>query len=610
MTKVIYDLEVFPNFFSCAAVGADDPFRYYFEISDWRNDSAALREWLSTLTLMIGFNNVSFDYPVLHRFIEMDTQSAQELYAFAKMIITTQDENRFANMIYPSDRHVPQLDLFKLHHFDNKARMTSLKVLEFSMRMDSVEDLPFPVGTVLTAEQAQIMRGYNEHDVDATKQFYLESLPAIHFRETLVEKYPKQDWLNFNDTKIGAEIFQMQLEAAKVECYAYGPDGRKPRQTLRPRINLAECIPEWNRFEQPEFNRIKEYFISQTITETKGVFTNLSARVDGLDFVYGVGGLHASVENSIFAADSEFMILDMDVTSLYPSIAIEHGIYPEHLGPKFIDVYRDLRTQRMSFKKGTAENAALKLALNGTYGKTNDKFSIFYDPLYTMKITIGGQMMISMLAEALMGIGVQIIQVNTDGITVFVRRFFESTVKHICEEWEALTKLQLEYVEYSKMCIRDVNNYLAVKLNGEVKRKGAYDFEKEWHQDASALVVAKVTEKVLLEDISITESVESWPDRMDFMCRVKVPRSSHLHALKDGKEYVLPNMTRYYVSKGGYQLVKLMPPLKGKSDWRRINVESGWTVCPCNDIRQAVLPIDYTYYIDEIEKLVLPLKEN
>ena len=93
------------------------------------------------------------------------------------------------------------------------------------------------------------------------------------------------------------------------------------------------------------------------------------------------------------------------------------------------------------------------------------------------------------------------------------------------------------------------------------------------------------------------------------MCRVKVPRSSHLHALKDGNEYVLPNMTRYYISQGGYQLVKLMPPLKGKTDWRRINVESGWTVCPCNDIRQAVLPIDYRYYIDEVEKLVLPLKE-
>jgi hypothetical protein len=30
-------------------------------------------------------------------------------------------------------------------------------------------------------------------------------------------------------------------------------------------------------------------------------------------------------------------------------------------------------------------------------------------------------------------------------------------------------------------------------------------------------------------------------------------------------------------------------------------------VCPCNDVSTATLPVDYSYYIQEVEKLVLPL---
>ena len=64
------------------------------------------------------------------------------LYEKAMSIIKSDD--RFAGIIYPSDRHVPQVDLYKIHHFDNKARTTSLKALEFNMRMDNISDLPFP----------------------------------------------------------------------------------------------------------------------------------------------------------------------------------------------------------------------------------------------------------------------------------------------------------------------------------------------------------------------------------------------------------------------------------------------------------------------------------
>ena len=607
--RLIFDIETYPNCFTLTACDPDGVLWWYFEISDWRNDRADLFAWLQSLSNdeLCGFNNVGFDYPVLHTFIQSGGKAtAHDLYRKAQQLITSQDDDKFANIIYPKDRFIPQIDLFKIHHFDNKARSTSLKALEFNMRLDSVEDLPFPVGSLLTRDQVSVLRAYNKHDVDATRMFYRESLESIGFREQLTAKHGR-DFMNHNDTKIGAEIFQMELERSGVQCYEYGAIGRVPRQTKRESINLHECVPQWVNFHHPEFQRIKNWFNTQVITETKGVFTDVVAHVEGLDFIYGTGGLHASVENSIFIADDEWMIYDMDVSSLYPSIAIEHGHYPEHLGESFVEVYRDLRTQRVGYKKGTAENAMLKLALNGVYGKSNDKFSIFYDPLFTMKITLGGQMMISLLADRLvMREELQIIQVNTDGVTIRLRRDAKWIIDAICKQWEKETRLTLEYAEYRVMAIRDVNNYIAQKMDGEVKRKGAYEYDLEWHQNGSALIVPKVAEQVLLHGASIRDTVLQWSDKFDFFCRVKVPRSSRLEG--DGKP--LPNMLRYYVSEGGVTLTKIMPPLAKKPGvWRRIGVESGWTVCPCNHVKDAVLPINYSWYINEIEKLCLPLKE-
>jgi len=138
----------------------------------------------------------------------------------------------------------------------------------------------------------------------------------------------------------------------------------------------------------------------------------------------------------------------------------------------------------------------------------------------------------------------------------------------------------------------------------KVKRKGAYEHDMEWHQNASALVIAKVAEQVLVHGKPIRETVMNWSDKMDFMLRCKVPRSSHLL----WGETQVQNTCRYYVSTEGQSLTKVMPPLAKKPDhWRRIGVESGWTVCVCNDLRDATMPINYEYYINEVEKLCLSL---
>jgi hypothetical protein len=618
----VFDIETFPNVFTLAVEHADAPLHWMFEISDWRNDSREIIEFLTYLkqtdARMVGFNNLGFDYPVLHTLIRMAKADAATLYQKAMAIIGSQDEDgsRWMHLVKPSDQFVTQIDLFKIHHFDNKARATSLKVLEFNMRSDSIEDLPFKVGTTLTREQVDVLKKYNQHDVAQTKAFYHKSQDMIAFREELTRKYAR-DFMNHNDTKIGKDYFVMKLEEAGVACYDYGDKGRTPRQTKRPVIHLKDAILPWIQFQQPEFNRVLNWLKQQSITETKGVFTDLTATINGFTFVFGLGGIHGSVESEIIESDSEHVIVDLDVTSYYPNLAITNGFYPAHLGKEFVAIYKYLFEQRKSYPKKSAESAMLKLALNGVYGDSNNQFSVFYDPLFTMSITLNGQLLLCLLAEGLMTIpGLRLIQVNTDGLTVRVPRTHKVLVDLARMAWQERTGLNLEEAVYKAMMIRDVNNYIGVfdpafvkPGDPTVKRKGAYEWKVGWHQNAGGLVIPKVAEKVLVEGAPIRETVENWPDIMDFMLRTKVPRSSHLGIEKDGVTSQLQNTTRYYIAVGGGRLFKWMPPLAKKpGEWRKIGVESGWGVQPCNDIKDAgKLPVDFDYYIREVEKLCLGL---
>lgn len=467
MRDYIFDIETYPNVFTLAIEHAEAPLTWMFEISDWRNDSkeiiAFLQHLKETNARLVGFNSLGFDYPVLHTLIRMGQSDAKTLYDKAQAIIQSQDnEDRWAHQVNPSDRFIDQIDLFKIHHFDNKARATSLKVLEFNMRSDDIQDLPFKVGTYLTREQVEKLKQYNQHDVKQTKVFYTHSLDMIRFRENLCTLY-NRDFMNHNDTKIGKDYFVMKLEEAGVPCYDYSDKGRKPRQTPRPQLALRDAILPWIQFEQPEFVRVLNWLKNQTITETKGVFNDLVARVAGFDFVFGLGGIHGSVESVVLDSSEEAVIVDLDVSSYYPNLAISNGFYPAHLGTEFCVIYKNLYEQRKTYPKGSAENAMLKLALNGVYGDSNNKFSVFYDPLFTMSITLNGQLLLCVLAENLIRIkDLQIIQVNTDGITVRLPRTELHHLQEVRQWWERLTSLELEEARYSKMFIRDCNNYIAV----------------------------------------------------------------------------------------------------------------------------------------------------
>ena len=265
--------------------------------------------------------------------------------------------------------------------------------------------------------------------------------------------------MNHNDTKIGKDYFIMELEKAGIPTRSNG----KLRQTHREYIDLNTVILPYIKFEHPEFNRVLNEIRSTRITETKGAL-QLSAVINGFSYDFGLGGIHGSVSGQTVKSCCDFIILDADVKSYYPNITIVNRIYPEHLSDVFCDVYDDVYQQRLSHAKGTPENAVMKLALNGVYGDSNSEYSAFYDPKYTMSVTINGQLMLCMLAEQLIKIPkLTVISINTDGICCKVPKIHTEQYYKVCDWWSEYTGLTLEYDYYKLMAIRDVNNFIGLQ---------------------------------------------------------------------------------------------------------------------------------------------------
>ena len=137
----------------------------------------------------------------------------------------------------------------------------------------------------------------------------------------------------------------------------------------------------------------------------------------------------------------------------------------------FCKVYKDLYVERKKHDKKSAANKALKLALNGVYGDSNNEFSPLYDPAYTMSITIGGQLSLCMLMGALVDhCDAEIIMCNTDGFEYFVDVDKIEKADKIVKRWEEVTGLEMEGDTYSVMYVADVNSYVAIKEDKDVSK--------------------------------------------------------------------------------------------------------------------------------------------
>lgn len=582
----VYDIETYPNYFLLGAIVDGDV--HHYEISERRDDFAMLAKLVDALDLMIGFNNIGFDYPVLHNVLWQGKYSNNHSPALwwpkVQQIFT---DERFVHRVPRRNWLCKQLDLFLIHHFDHPAKRTSLKTLQFVMRSDYVQDLPIAPGTVLTHDQMDLIKDYNIHDLRETEKLFHKSKEAVDFRKELGD-----DYMNANDVRIGVKYVVDELEKLQPGiCYTRD---RTPRQTLRLKgVPLRDVIFPYVKFQHSGFRTVLDTLRDTVVVNTKSEH-QIETIIDGLTLSIGTGGMHAGVKKAVIES-SGGKIWDLDVGGYYPSLGIANKLYPEHLGMTFCDFMAKIKAERAIAGKKSFKGRTLKLAGNGVFGNTNEKHSPFFDPKYMLATTINGQLLLAMLIEPLLPY-VRIIQINTDGITIQFPAAHELIAGSIAKQWEAYTCLSLEIVEYKKMWIRDVNNYIAQRTDGTLKRKGVYEYENlELHKNHNALVVKRAAEAAMVHGIKVEEFIHTWTDPYDFMLLAKGPRIE-----PSGTRHL-----RYYVSTSGVEIFKIMPPLTGKTAERRISISKKRKCTPCNQMPKRLVDVDYDFYIQQARKLVI-----
>lgn len=639
----------------------DDSIQRVFVINRDRNDFPQFIQFLNENVVKkqwhISFNGLNFDAQITQQLLNKQREllklSGEEIvkyiYGYAQDTIDRSNRGDFADHA-PYKLKIRQIDLFKMNHWDNKAKMSSLKWIQYSMDWENVEEMPHPHNVpVEDDETLEKVVQYCINDVQSTKRIFILSKEQIVLRQQLTKEYGI-DLYSASEPRISKELFlhflSQKLNMDKADI--------KRLRTRRDYIVLADCVLPYVKFQTPEFNRMLDYFRTKVITSTKDGF-KYSLNYKGVKTDYGLGGIHGATDAGLYEAKAGWTIMTSDVTSFYPNLAIKNKFAPEHLPNKeFCDLYEWIFEERKKIPKSDPKNYVFKIILNSTYGLTGDENSFLYDPRMTMQITINGQLLLSMLYEMLsleIPEAIPLMQ-NTDGLEMMIPSHKVDKYMEICERWQLITQLNLEHDEYQKMIIGDVNNYIAVYKEKKVKAdaKAGLSAEEVWnqmkkssvsyrfrtdgtdfyytavkckgrfewedlqkkkvsvlHKNKSFLVIPKAIYTYFVDGTDPEDFLAQNTEIYDYCGGAKAKGEWKLYDYEiingEVQKTRLQKIVRYFVSNKGGKLVKMHP------DGRDIQIEAGtWRQTVVNEIDLTrpfdTYDINTSYYLEEIYKAI------
>ena len=613
-THYVMDYETLKNCFVAVFEDVRSDNKEIFVCHESKNDivdlvtflekNVAYKEW------HVSFNGLSFDSQITehilrnkkHLLWETGNNIARFLYGKAQDIIGRQNRGEFSEFS-PRDLSIQQVDVFKLNHWDNPAKRSSLKWIQYSMNWENIQDMPIHHTTEIEDYQINQVITYCINDVKSTKQIMYLSKSQIDLRRTLTQEYGI-DLYSASEPRISKELFLYFLSKQT----GYKKYDLKQLRTYRTEIKVKDIILPYVKFETATFQNLLDKFNDIVVypDNTKGGF-KYSVQYKGVKTDFGLGGVHGAKTTGIYESDEEMVILSSDVVSYYPNLAIRNGWSPAHL-PKedFCELYEWFFDERKKISKKDPKNYVYKIILNSTYGLSNDANSFLYDPEFTMRITINGQLSLMMLHEMICEEipDVMPLMQNTDGLETMIPRKYYDKYMEICERWEKLTQLKLEHGTYQKIVLGDVNNYIAVNELSEVpkdvydklkkdqpydvfdekdgkfyyanvKAKGRFEFNNlALHKNRSFLIIPKAIYHHFVFGIEPETYMKINQEIFDYCGGVKIKGNWKFmeHHVEMGS-YVkdeLQHTLRYYVSKTGSKIIKT-----NLSDNREIQVEAG-----------------------------------
>ena len=446
---------------------------------------------------------------------------------------------------------------------------------------------------------------YNINDVDSTEELLYRCQKDIDLRLAIEDEYGVKV-LNKDGVNIGMKIITQKYLEKTGQTWNQIKDLRSPCDM----INLNMVILPIVSFNTPILKELLAEMRQQTVSPGRKGYEKHFI-LDGLEYCVGVGGIHSVNKPEEIRPNENEILSDIDVASLYPSMIIEHKFYPPHLGKEFLEVYTQIKNERIEAKHNgnKIKDATLKLALNGLSGNLQNEHNFCYSPFTVMQIRINGQLLLLMLAERLIAIGCKIIQANTDGLFVLRPKNKEQEFQDVCKNWEKLTKLNLEEDRFEAMFQFAINDYLAIKEGYSktknpdlLKTKGMFIDKVKLGKGMDATIIPEAINKCLADGIPVEETIRECKDINKFITYQKVSKD---YSVEYGGK-IIQRINRYYISTDGPWLYKCKVDSNNhRSNYIKLLTDSGVTIMNTIEKDQPIPSnINYRFYISAANKIV------
>lgn len=547
--------------------------------------------WIMHSYRTIGFNSIKYDLPLL--WLAYSYQNTHILKQASNKLIFgniwhSELQKEYRYKIFPT----PHIDLIEVCPLRG-----SLKLYAARLHAERLQDLPIHHETNLNQDEINIISDYCiNSDLPATNLIYDNLSEQLKLREELSRQY-KQDLMSKSDAQIAEAVIGSELKRLS------GKWPSKPKIDNQYSFNYK--IPNFIFFQSETLKDILDIIASATYSlEANGrliipkEIENLEIKVGTGTYRFGIGGLHSSEKEIAIIANDEYELIDRDVASYYPRIVLNLGLFPTHIGTDFLKVYQDIVNRRLEAKKNKniAVAECLKITINGTFGKTGSPYSILYAPEMTIQITITGQLALLMLIEKLELSNIEVVSANTDGIVIYCHKSKKEELNNIIKMWEKITNFETEETKYKAIYSRDVNAYIAIKENNEVKGKNLYydpwrgktakDNYWKFQKNPTTQICVEAIEKLIMENIPIEKTIIECRDIKKFIAVKNVTGGAH----KDN--YYLGKVIRWYYA------INVIGAINYINTNNKVPDSDG--AFPCMDLPE-IFPsnINYQWYIDK-----------
>lgn len=642
----VYDIEVFQNIFHCSVKNTETNNIYKFEISERKNQLRELVKFFKQVdkyitwgdyyttninipanVIFCGYNNLHYDNPIINYIIEYEDKLMQynipticsSIFNLSKTITTSSEDNIDAWKHWKYQIWFDTFDILTML-YSNKLRV-GLKEIQVTMQYPNVQEFVCDWTKPLPLEDFESMIDYNINDIESTSELLNRCKKDVDLRIAIEDEYGVRV-LSKDGVNIGMKILTQKYLEKTGLTWQDIKDLRSPMSV----IPLKDVILPFIKYDSPILQRVLDDMKNQIVSpgrkgyENKFVFNNLRYSV-------GVGGIHSVNSPEIIIPRDDEMLIDIDVASLYPSMLIEYEFYPKHLGKEFLEVYKQIKDERIEAKHNgdKVKNETLKLALNGLSGNLQNEHNFCYSPFAVMQIRINGQLLLLMLAEKLTQIGCRIVQANTDGLFVLLKKDVYSKVNSICREWEQLTKLTLEEDRFKAMYQYAINDYFAITEDNKVKEKGMFITTVKLGKGLTPKIIPKAVISFFKDGISVEDTIKNCTDIRDFLMSEKTGKQWHVEYMNEEQQ----RTNRFYAStNGGYlwkwkdtghkegEIITYTEPYVGEHKYKasarqyqNMLTASGVTLLNKFDDKPIEeRKINYRYYIMEAYKIIRDLK--